>query len=305
MTGEFKSSYLLLKVPDILEFSVGISGLDFKKINKELSEEKTKRDEILKKTQCEDEANLRDKLKDKNNLEKHRDQLIYETNRVLNGRKYEDLIKEAESLNQYTESYNEEETKDNLKLTLEELDESRTEFIKVDLEYKKLIEKYGTNDEIFDLISKISVEKNKLDDKLNNLAELPEEFESTDDFSKKKEKLDKDNQEFNKEYFEINKIYNENLRDLPQTSVEDMTLDYKEAEMKFDKLLKNYENLSSIREHFYKTKEEMLDNPTGDIEECVENYLNKITQGSIRINSLDEEISLCGNTSRDLRQMHL
>lgn len=305
MTGEFKSSYLLLKVPDILEFSVGISGLDFKKINKELSEEKTKRDEILKKTQCEDEANLRDKLKDKNNLEKHRDQLIYETNRVLNGRKYEDLIKEAESLNQYTESYNEEETKDNLKLTLEELDESRTEFIKVDLEYKKLIEKYGTNDEIFDLISKISVEKNKLDDKLNNLAELPEDFESTDDFFKKKEKLDKDNQEFNKEYFEINKIYNENLRDLPQTSVEDMTLDYKEAEMKFDKLLKNYENLSSIREYFYKTKEEMLDNPTGDIEECVENYLNKITQGSIRINSLDEEISLCGNTSRDLRQMHL
>ena len=99
MTGEFKSSYLLLKVPDILEFSVGISGLDFKKINKELSEEKTKRDEILKKTQCEDEANLRDKLKDKNNLEKHRDQLIYETNRVLDGRKYEDLIKEAESLN--------------------------------------------------------------------------------------------------------------------------------------------------------------------------------------------------------------
>lgn len=305
MTGEFKGSYLLLKIPDVLEFSVGISGLDFEQISQELIHEKTKRDKILKKTQCENEAKLRDKLKDKNNLEKLRDQLIYETNSVLNGRKYEDLIKEFESLSEYTESYNEKETKDDLKLLLVELDEKRTEFIKVDLEYKKLIEKYGSNDEIFEHISKLSVEKSKLDDKLNNLAELPEDFDTTDDFFRKKEKLDRDNQDLNKEYFEINKIYNENLRDLPQTTVEDMSIDYKEAEMKFNKLLKNYKNLSSIREIFYETKEEMLDNPTGDIEECIGNYLNKITQGSISINSLDEEISLCGTTSRDLRQMHL
>ena len=130
-------------------------------------------------------------------------------------------------------------------------------------------------------------------------------FRSTDDFFKKKELLDKENQRLNEEYFEINKTYNESLRDLPQISVEEMSLDYKEAELKFEKLLRNYEHLASISKVFYETKEELLDNPTAGIEDSISNYLDRITQGSIKIESLDDEIALSGKTSNDLREVHL
>ena len=224
---------------------------------------------------------------------------------MLRGRKYDEILEEAKALEDYKESYNEDEIRESLGKVIDELEESRAEFIRVDVEYKNLIEKYESNDKIFQLISELSVEKNKLDDSLSKLAELPESFESTDDFFKKKELLDKENQRLNEEYFEINKTYNESLRDLPQISVEEMSLDYKEAELKFEKLLRNYEHLASISKVFYETKEELLDNPTAGIEDSISNYLDRITQGSIKIESLDDEIALSGKTSNDLREVHL
>lgn len=298
-------SYFKLEAEGLLELEVSLSDLDIKEIKNIIDNNYLAISQTLEgagvKTLDEFEklVDLREGLEGKRlSLEKD---LTYS----LGGAKAQDLIEELEGLRAYTEDIDPKEVQEAQERLNKDILTSQRLYAESKYRLEDMTSKYGSVDKIFDLVAETGIQKKFLEDQLNGLAKLPPAFASPDEFFYKKSLVDKDFASLNSAYFEAKDAYNTALGDLPEVSVEEMQVEYGDGEEKFTRLLKEYEDLSKIRDIYYQTLEESSQNPMKGLEESMAGYLNKITKGSISLRSLEDKISLEGRTTKNLGYYHL
>lgn len=298
-------SYFKLEAQGILELEVSLSDINIEEIKNLIERNSLNINQTLKDLSLKSLEEFERVLVIREGLEGKKISLEKDLTYSLGGADLKDLKEELEGLRAYTEDIDLKEVQEAQEILNNHILNSQRLYSEAKYRFEDMAKRYGSVDKIFDLVAETSIQRKSLEDKLDGLAKLPQGFASPDDFFYKKSLVDKDFASLNSAYFEAKDAYNTALGDLPEVSVEEMQIEYADAEEDFNRLLKEHEDLSYIRDVYYQTLEESSQNPMKGLEESMAAYLNKITKGSISLRSLEDRISLEGRTTKNLGYYHL
>ena len=151
--------------------------------------------------------------------------------------------------------------------------------------------KYESVENLKSSIEKLEKEKAVNQGKLDSMDEIPEEFRETDpdqydaDFQESIDACDKEISD-----------HSERLRDaerrLGDKSAEEYSEELQEKEAVLEARKAEYEHWHNIYNVFCRLKEQSAGNPVEDIEKKFREYLGEITDGSLKLDSMDEQMSV-------------
>ncbi|MDK2821819.1 MAG: repair protein SbcC/Rad50 [Clostridia bacterium] len=285
------SGYLKVEVDNDFTLEVRAGKIEFEELRKQYLDARKGFQELLEKLKVSDlteaKANYRIYRQLINDIEAIKKQI----KDLLGDKKLEDLkvvVKEADNLTaRSVDEVNAE--MENLNKKISNL---KAEMMVIENTIKDWTEKYGSSDKVIDvLVSKIKTLEEQ-EETLKALADLPEGFNSAEEFQnklsrlrKEVEKLGNEEQSCKDEYYKIEKR-------LPDTSYEELEPLYKEAEKEFKKQLHYLHTLIRIREVFEMKLEEMDKGSFKPLVQDFSRYLSLLTLGSYNIGEIDENLQV-------------
>ena len=151
---------------------------------------------------------------------------------------------------------------------------------------------YGSIEMLRNKIKDTCKNKEIKQNQMNGIGEIPEEFQMVSDPEEYNESLINEIEGFEKSIESFNKDLREAERKIGEGTAEEYAEELSEKEMVFKAKKKEYEHWRNIYKVFCEVKEKNVGNPMEDIETKFAEYLAIITEGTLKLNSIDEKMSV-------------
>jgi len=283
--------YIRIKTQEI-DIEVESAEIDFSDVQKEYRESQKEFDKLKKELDVNDLAEARKKLRELENLQnskKHKEEKISE---ILEDMTLAELKKELQELKKIDEARKAEV----IELEMENLNQEFTEVkTEIGIEENKIDdfqEEYNNLDNLSSLIASKKEQKTELKKEAEDLAELPDGYDSTEEFKadlkEKKVKTKKLGTKLREKLQELKSLENE----LPDISTREMRRELQTAEAEFKRLNEKARNLKLIKDTFEAKLEEMDQNSFQPLVNSFSSYLNQLTAGRYQSAAVDEKFNI-------------
>lgn len=293
-TGEEFSAngYIKLVYKDLFEIELKSGDIDFKELKSQYDQYKNNFESILKELEVFtiEEAKLNkekyeDYIRDIKSFENQISLLLGDESYDSVKKKYEELgdLSKVRDLNTID---GEIDNLNNHKIEL--LSEKR--HLESDIE--KWTKEYTNIEGLFDKTVEIRMSQREIQNQLDSLAPLPEEYESTDEF---RNALKQTRIEYEEEHLLLSNLkekYFEIENSLPTSTYEELSKEYLEEQDKFNKRLEKANRLLKIKETFESTKMKMDESSFTPIIKTFSDYLKLLTNGNYRAQEIDSDFNL-------------
>ena len=262
-------------------------GVDVEDVNKKIENYRAEIKELLEKYQVDSLEKLKENSEEYKELKRQVDQLKLDIDRMLGDQSWEDLKAANDAVPE------EIETEADIKNRINELCGSKSvdAFIggleSTLLNYK---EKYLSIDNLKGSIEKLKKDKDDKQKTLDSIGDIPEEYQGIDNPDNYDEELSKKIEDFEEQIEGYRKKLSEAERNLGDKSAEEYLDDLQDKESVFLGLKLEYQHWRSIYNAFCKLKDQTKDNPIDKIESNFREYLRVITDGTLLLNSIDDQM---------------
>lgn len=152
------------------------------------------------------------------------------------------------------------------------------------------IDKYGSLDELIALEEQKRGELQRLEEKAAGAMEIPKEFADITDADSFESDLKTKIKRFKNQVEEANEDLREAYQRLGEKSSEEYSEEYSAAADAFERIKREHARWVHIRDTFLQVKENYKGDPMGDIEENFKYNLSLLTDGSIQVDSIREDL---------------
>lgn len=289
-----------IEIPGIMKMELSPAEVDAEKAQTELKDNEEKLHELLNKFACSDSDEIRRKCRDVNRAAAAIDEL--KSSECCNGLK--ELFDMSNGENSYQKLWDEIEklaaaipaditSKSDIEDSIIELcgDSNIDRFTG---KMQSAVETY--ENEYIDeasLDKRINEENKKLDKnkrELESLEDIPEEFNEIEDPEEYIEELGKEIKNKDGELELLRKQLSDAENSLLEMSAEDYEADYEKKNALFEMCKAEHKRWEHIAEVFENVKESMDSDPMADVRENFEKYLSELSGGSIKLESIDENL---------------
>lgn len=276
-----------INIPGVLDMQLVPQGVDVEDVNKKIENYRAEIKELLEKYQVDSLEKLKENSEEYKELKRQVDQLKLDIDRMLGDQSWEDLKAANDAVPE------EIETEADIKNRINELCGSKSvdAFIggleSTLLNYK---EKYLSIDNLKGSIEKLKKDKDDKQKTLDSIGDIPEEYQGIDNPDNYDEELSKKIEDFEEQIEGYRKKLSEAERNLGDKSAEEYLDDLQDKESVFLGLKLEYQHWRSIYNAFCKLKDQTKDNPIDKIESNFREYLRVITDGTLLLNSIDDQM---------------
>ena len=289
----FKANkFIKIQYDDVFELELQIGDTDIADLTKKYNDCKDEFQDLLNNLNV---ASLEDAKLKKSKITKlinEKSSLEKQINLVLGDQKYDELKQKLETLKDITSTRSIEDIEKELNSIGDKEIEYRGNKNSLDETLKNWTIKYTNQDNLLDLLVEIRGEKKIKEKEIINLAPLPEGYESPDEFKKELYTVRNKYEEIQKEYDTLRSEYYQCQNNLPDTSFEELSKDYKDALAEFNRTLKRSKKLLKIKEVFVNTQDKMDKNTFTPLVEDLTVYLSKLTDGNYTVENIDEDFNV-------------
>ena len=152
--------------------------------------------------------------------------------------------------------------------------------------------KYGSIDALKASVENLNQEKETKQEKLDSLDEIPEEYRGIDDPDRHDEELQAKIEDCRERIASRNERLQEAERNLGDKSAEEYSEELQDKEAALETKKAEYGHWNNIYRVFCRLKEQSAGNPVEDIEARFREYLEVISDGSLKLHSMDEQMSV-------------
>ena len=276
-----------INIPGVLDMQLVPQGVDVEDVNKKIENYRAEIKELLEKYQVDSLEKLKENSEEYKELKRQVDQLKLDIDRMLGDQSWEDLKAANDAVPE------EIETEADIKNRINELCGSKSvdAFIggleSTLLNYK---EKYLSIDNLKGSIEKLKKDKDDKQKTLDSIGDIPEEYQGIDNPDNYDEELSTKIEDFEEQIEGYRKKLSEAERNLGDKSAEEYLDDLQDKESVFLGLKLEYQHWRSIYNAFCKLKDQTKDNPIDKIESNFREYLRVITDGTLLLNSIDDQM---------------
>ena len=278
-----------INVPGVLDMQLVPKGVDVESVKKSLNYCQTEIKAVLAKYDVSSLDELQEKSDEYSELKQKAEIIKLNIDRILGNESWEDL----QTANDAVPA--EIETEAEIKRMIVDLCglKSVDSFIggleSTLLEYGK---KYKSTDSLKDSIETLKNDKDTKQKKISSMDEIPEKYRGIHD----PDQYDEDLQEEIEKYESQIMVHYEKLREaergLGDKSAEEYSDDLQDKESALLARKTEYEHWLNIYSVFCKLKGQTGGNPIENIERSFREYLRVITNGTLLLNSIDEQMSV-------------
>ncbi len=154
------------------------------------------------------------------------------------------------------------------------------------------VKKYTGIEELKKSIDDLNHDKVEKQKKLDSMEQIPEEFQGIDDPEQYDADLQAQIEDYENRIREFNEKLSEAERKLGDKSAEEYYDELQDKEADLKALKSEYEHWDHIYNTFCRLKDSTGGNPVDDIETRFREYLEVITDGTLHLNSMDEQLSV-------------
>jgi len=276
-----------INIPGVLDMQLVPQGVDVEDVNKKIENYRAEIKELLGKYQVDSLEKLKENSEEYKELKRQVDQLKLDIDRMLGDQSWEDLKAANDAVPE------EIETEADIKNRINELCGSKSvdAFIggleSTLLNYK---EKYLSIDNLKGSIEELKKDKDDKQKTLDSIGDIPEEYQGIDNPDNYDEELSTKIEDFEEQIEGYRKKLSEAERNLGDKSAEEYLDDLQDKESVFLGLKLEYQHWQSIYNAFCKLKDQTKDNPIDKIESYFREYLRVITDGTLLLNSIDDQM---------------
>ena len=278
-----------INIPGIIDMQLVPQGVDVEDVNKMIENYQAEIKALLGKYGVGSLEELQEKSDQYSKSKQQVDELKLTIDRILGNESWENL----KSANDAVPS--EIETEEKIKNRINELCGSKSidSFVggleTTLLDYEK---KYESIDNLKALIEKSKIDKDGMQNELDSIDDIPKEYQGIDDPDQYDKRLSAEIYEYEEKVEDHQGKLNEAIKHLGERSVEEYLEDLQDKEMILQSCKTEYEHWQNIYNVFRKLKDQTKGNPIENIEKSFREYLRVITDGTLSLNSIDEQISV-------------
>lgn len=277
-----------IMIPDIMEMQLIPKDVDVNQIRAVISSANENIQNAFEQYSVVSIEELREKQKEYDKADEECKQARQKLSFALNGDSWEDIKEEYGKI-------------DIELLPKEELDKSiralcGTDSIEVYLggvknSLKSHQSTYGTKEDLSSRLIETKTRKKENNEELKKLNDIPEEYRQINDPEKFEADITKKIKQSEDNIQGWRNKYNEALRGLGERTAEDYTEELLEKESAFSARKAEYAHWKNISDVFFRMKEQIGGNPMEDIETKFREYLSIISDGNVKLQSIDEKMS--------------
>ncbi|MEJ6952293.1 ATP-binding protein [Natronospora cellulosivora (SeqCode)] len=290
---EFRANaYLRIEIDDLLDIEIQSAEIDFAELKTEYQDIQEKLEKKLAELKVKNisEAKLKKEkytslLNDITNLNKQIDNL-------LDGREYKILKEKLESLNEL-EAIRDIEIIDD---ELEKVNNSRVELLGDAKSISEQLEawqsEYGEADDLLDQLIEIRADLKSYQKELAKLAELPEEYQSAEEFKSQLSSLRGEKDSLDNEFYERKEALSNLTTELADESYEELETRKLTYQRDFDAKVKKARNLIKIKEVINKELDAMDENTFTPLLDSFSKYLSILTVANYNLGEINDDFHL-------------
>lgn len=162
------------------------------------------------------------------------------------------------------------------------------------------IDKYGSLDKLIAFEEQKRGELQRLEEKAAGAMEIPKEFEDITDADSFESELKTNIKRLKNQVEEANEDLREAYQRLGEKSSEEYSEEYTAAEEAFERIKREHARWVHIRDTFLQVKENYKGDPMGDIEENFKHNLSLLTDGTVQVDSVREDLKASITSGRSL-----
>lgn len=288
----YADGYIKLEVENLFEIEFKSGDMDFKELRIKYEDYKNKYQSILENLEVVsiEEAKLNKERLDRLNrsLENYNEQV----EGFLAGYTYEALKSKIDGYGDLSQV----RSLDVIESEMKKIDIKKIEVISdkklLESNIKKWTEDYINIDGLFDKIISIKMSQKNIKDQLDKLAPLPEEYESTDNFRKILTEIRSNYEASQESLSSLKETYFERERDLPNSTYEEISIEYDLEENIFKKKLEKGKRLLKIKETYEATRLKMDEASFTPVIQAFSNYINLLTNGNYSTSDIDNDFNV-------------
>ncbi|MDV3429009.1 MAG: AAA family ATPase [Bacillota bacterium] len=290
---DFKAGgFIKIQSGDRFELQIKSGDMDFDGLRYQHSKNRSEFDSLLKKLGVNDKEQAKLNKKEYDKLNNDINVSKAEINAILAGDDFQDLKERQQELNAVGEGRSLEEIdKDINALDLKVMD-IKVEISSTENTLKDWSSKYGSKEKLLEKLVDIKAEQGGKEKELENLASLPDKFKTVEEYKKSISDLRKRNEENKTEYDNLRDDYFDAEKELPDTSYEELSQQFKEKEKEFENFKNRLEKLIKIKSAFDKTIDDMDKDTFKPLAESFSKYLLIVTLGKYKIENIDDSFNL-------------
>ena len=152
--------------------------------------------------------------------------------------------------------------------------------------------RYESVEKLKESIEGLKNEKSEKKKKIDSMDEVPEKYRGIEDPDQYDDDLRKKIESYEEQIRECDRELEEEIRQLGEKSAEEYTDELQDKESEFKALKDEYAHWLNIESTFRRLKDQLSGNPAKDIEVKFREYLEIITDGSLRLDSMDEKMTV-------------
>lgn len=308
--GQKTGPGIRLQVGEDLDFTVKLKNLDIESLKGELTKLEEERKEIFGKTACQNLDQVREKHRERQDLDNRIKLENLEYQSLLMGKDLETWLKDLQNLEDKAKGLEIiDGNRDFDKEAFDLLDKKSG----LEAEIKNKREKiaaykgeFGDHKTVFTKFASLEQEIEKTREELSKLKALPESFASPDEFFKHLEDLRRSLEVLKEEERLLDRDHSQLELSLPEYSCEDLKRDLRDYEGEFIKLKDDLKAYLKIRDIYLKTKEDFKNDPMKGLEESMKYYLARLVVDGTRLNSITGDMSFdLSSRNKEIKYMHL
>lgn len=278
-----------ITIPDILDMQLMPQGVDVDKVKENIENYNREIKKIYDKYKVRSYDELEKSYSNYNTLYLELRQKSKDVDSILGDITWEELEKRNKEIPTNIK------TEDKIKEQIEEL--CGKELIDSFIGSKNTIlqgykDEYKSVDDLKESLKRFEEEKRKKVEQLNSLDEIPVEFQEIDDPEEYDKKLNKRIEEVDQDIEEHRIKLNESERKLGDKSAEEYAEELVEKEELLELKKTEYKHWMNIYNVFHKLKEQSMGNPVEGIENKFREYIDIITDGSVKLHSMGEKMDV-------------
>lgn len=284
--------YVKLEAEGIFELEIKSGDMDFNDLRSKFNEYKKNLEKIFEELEVKDieEAKLnREKLQ---GLKRELDSLNSQLYDLLGELNVEEIKERIESLGDLGDVRDlgliEGEIEKLNKKHLELMTDKKV----IENNIYKWTEAYGDLDGLFEKTISTKMEQREVQEKLDKLKPLPEEYESPEEFRKDLAFTREEYDGLQNSLSDLKRLHFEAENNLSETSLEELTEELKSEEILFNKRLEEGRRLLKIREVYVDTKASMDKSFFSPVVQTFSRYLSLLTNASYKESNIDNEFKL-------------
>ncbi|MGM0420925.1 MAG: AAA family ATPase [Bacillota bacterium] len=284
--------YIRIKT-DHIDIEIESAEIDFSSLQEEYQGIKRQYSHNLQELNVENVASAREKLSRLNQINNSLNLKQSQIEDILAGRKYKEIKAEQESYSDMEEARDLEK----IEVELEQLKNDQIQKLKTDIQIKmskleEWEEKYDSYDNLVNKLVELNTEKAGLSRELEELVDLPDEYDSAVEFREELKQLRETREEVNNLLrTKLQKVHDLKNK-LPESSTEELNKLFKEKAKALERDKERAAKIIKIKDVFENKLEQMDSDSFKPLVSTFSDYLNTLTAGKYAAGLIDDDFKI-------------